>query len=139
MVIPEGEQVMDLSFLLRAHAEWVARLREALYGDGALNDLMAADHEACQLGQWLKDMEPRYEDLPEYRAAKEIHKGFHRCAAHCLELINVGRRNDALAETEDEGELRHLSRRLVKELQQLNRAVSGGEERQRQIIDSQYE
>ena len=130
---------MDLSSLLRAHAEWVARLREALYCDGALDDSMAADDEACQLGQWLKDMEPRYADLPEYRAAKEVHVGFHRRAAHCLELINVGRRNDALAETQDEGELRRLSRLLVKALQQLNRAVSGGEERQRRIIDSQSE
>ena len=34
---------MDLSSLLRAHAEWVTLLREALYGDGALTARIAAD------------------------------------------------------------------------------------------------
>lgn len=45
---------MDLLPLLRAHAERVAHLREVLYGDGVVNEVMAADDEACQLGQWPK-------------------------------------------------------------------------------------
>ena len=74
---------MDLLPLLRAHAEWVAHLREALYGDGVVNEVMAPDDEACQLGQWLRDAERAYLALPEYQAAKDMHRAFDRCAALC--------------------------------------------------------
>jgi hypothetical protein len=128
---------MELFSLLHAHAEWVSRLREALYGDGVLNEVMAADDEACQLGQWLKDMEPRYAHLPEYWAAKAVHAGFHHRAAHCMDLIDAGRRIDALVETQDGGELRRLSRLLVKALQRLDQAAASPRDQGRRGIDGQ--
>lgn len=115
---------MNLSSMLRAHAEWVAHLRETLYGDGVFNRTLVADDEACELGRWLKRIEPRCAGSAEYLAARQAHAGFHRRAAHCMELIGTGRRNDALAETGKTGELRRLSRELVKTLQDLDRAVS---------------
>ena len=63
---------MELLPLLRAHAECVARLREALYGGGVVNEVMAADDEACEPGQWLKEAERAYAALPEYQAAKDV-------------------------------------------------------------------
>ena len=50
----------------------VVRVREALDGGGDVNEVMAADDEACQLGQWLKEAERAYAALPEYQAAKDV-------------------------------------------------------------------
>ncbi len=122
------EEFMKIFNLMRAHGEWVVHLREALYGDGAPSLLMAADDEACQLGQWLRDLEGEFRDLPEYESVKATHAHFHRRAAYCMDLIDAGRRRDALAETEDEGELRRLSRMLVQAIQQLRRVMPAGAE-----------
>jgi hypothetical protein len=128
---------MILFPLLRAHAEWVARLREALYGDGVLNQVMPADDEACQVGRWLKDAGRTYAAMPEYEAAKDVHTMFHRRAALCVELMDAGRRNEALAETQERGELRCLSRLLVKALQEFSQAVSPPADQDRRDIDGQ--
>ncbi len=134
-----GDPLMDLSSLLRLHAEWVSHLRELLYGDGALNHPMASDHEACPLGQWLKQQKPQYGEMGAYRAVIDAHARFHHRAAYCLTLIDTGRRSDALAETQDTGELRRLSRLLVKTLRQLSDSVSAQTHGRLRLLDSQAE
>jgi hypothetical protein len=119
----EKDPAVHLTTLLRAHGDWVTRLREALYGDEGLTSRMAANDEACALGQWLKEREPRFGGLREYGSAQEAHRQFHRRAAYCMQLIHAGRRSEAIADTRNGGELRRLSTLLVKALNQFNRAV----------------
>lgn len=130
---------MNLSSLLRLHAEWVSHLREALYGDGALNQPTAADHEACPLGQWLKQQQAQYGAMREYRAVTDAHARFHHRAAYCLTLIDTGRRNDALAETQDAGELRRLSRLLIRTLRHFSETVSAQTHGRCRLLDSAVE
>lgn len=112
---------MDFWSPIRAHAEWIALLREALYDRGTLTVREAADHEGCELGRWLRDNERELGHLDEFRAAKAEHARFHRRAAHCLRLAESGNRTEAIAETEQGGELRRLSRQLVAAFQRLKR------------------
>lgn len=115
---------MELWSPIRAHAEWIVLLRESLYGHGPLTPLMASDGEFCELGQWLGEREPLYGHLAEYRMAEQVHQAFHRRATYCLQLATTGRRAEAVAETVENGELRRLSRQLVKTLQSLKRRVA---------------
>ncbi len=114
---------MELWSPLRAHAEWIALLRESLYGDGPLTLPLAADARLCELGRWLAVREPLYGHLAEYQVAKEVHQAFHRSAAHCLALANSGRRAEAITEAGEYGELRRKSRQLVGTLQSLKRRI----------------
>jgi hypothetical protein len=120
---------MDFTKAMLAHAEWLTLLREALYGDGVLKAPMAANPGECRLGKFMKAQEPRFVSLPEYRAVLEAHSRFHCRAAYCLELMNAGRRREALAEIDGEGEMRRLSRLLVTALQRLKKAASEAERR----------
>ena len=109
---------------IRAHAEWIALLRESLYGQGPLTPAMASDEEQCELGQWLKERKPFYGHLAEYQVVEQVHHEFHRHATHCLQLANSGRRAEAIAEAGENSELRRLSRQLVKMLQRLKHEVA---------------
>ena len=117
-------RLMELWSPIRAHAEWIALLRESLYGHGPLTPAMASDEKLCELGQRLTDREPFYRHLIEYQMVEQIHHEFHRRAVYCLQLANTGRREQALAEAGENGELRRLSRQLVKMLQRLKRRVA---------------
>lgn len=114
---------MELRTPLRAHAEWIARFRETLYGRATLTARMTSDDQACGVGQWLSRHQDALGHLREYRVAKKTHEEFHRRACYCLRLSKSGQRSEALAETEDGGELRRLSRLLVKGFQELKRKV----------------
>jgi Chemoreceptor zinc-binding domain len=117
-------RLMELWSPIRAHAEWIALLRESLYGQGPLTPALASDEERCELGQWLKERKPFYGHLAEYQMVEQVHHEFHRHATYCLQLANSGRRADAIAEAGENGELRRLSRRLVKTLQRLKHEVA---------------
>lgn len=121
---------MDVGRPLRAHAAWVAHLRETLYGHGPLTAGMAIADDQCELGQWLQRREEAYGHLSAFKELKHIHTGFHRRAAYCLQLAAAGRRGEAIAETEERGELRRLSRLLVASFHTLQlAAVTSPDER----------
>lgn len=114
---------MDVGRPLRAHAAWVAHLRETLYGHGPLTAGMAIADTQCELGQWLQRREEAYGHLGAFKELTQIHTDFHRHAAYCLQLAAAGRRREAIAETEERGELRRLSRLLVSTFHTLQRAA----------------
>ena len=116
-------QARELWTPIRAHAEWIAEFREALYGKSTLTLRSAGDDQHCDVGRWLAHQESVLCQLPEFRTARDIHSRFHRHAAYCLNLANTGRRTEALAQTSDAGELRQLSRHLVSAFQELKRAA----------------
>jgi hypothetical protein len=115
---------MDLWIPLRGHAEWIAQFRETLYSGTGLTSSMVIDDEACEVGQWLAAHADSLYHLHEFQAAKHIHRQFHYRAAYCLQLATSGRRAEALAETEATGELRLISRRMVKAFQALKRQAA---------------
>jgi hypothetical protein len=98
-------------------------LRETLYGHGPLTAGMAIADTQCELGQWLQRREEAYGHLSAFQELKQIHSRFHRRAAYCLQLAAAGRRGEAIAETDERGELRRLSRLLVSSFHTLQLAA----------------
>jgi hypothetical protein len=110
---------------LKAHADWISRLREQVYGsDAPLSVSEVADFHDCALGRWLADEGSRYRDVPEYAAAQSAHADFHRRAALVVALSASGLRAEAIAELEDGGGLRRSSRALVRAVQAFRRRVA---------------
>ena len=108
---------------LGAHAQWIARLREFIYGVGEMDSDIVAQDDKCELGQWIHGAGKRYQKLEEFRRAKETHKAFHRRAAKVVRMVNRGRRLEAAADLAPGGELRGLSVELTNTFSALNRKI----------------
>ena len=107
----------------RAHAEWMAELREFIYGNGTLESERVASDDQCELGRWLYGEGTRYRHLAEYDNALQIHAALHRHAAQVVDLVRIGRRTEAAAHVAPGGKLRKMSAALVKAFAQLNRRI----------------
>jgi hypothetical protein len=107
----------------RAHAEWMAMLREFIYGNGDMEPEHVARDDQCEIGAWLYGDGKRYRHLQEYENAREVHAQLHCHAAHVVILVRVGRRTEAAANIAQGGELRKLSSTLVKAFTRLNRRI----------------
>lgn len=109
------------------HAEWLARLREHIYGSGDLNVATTIRHDACDLGRWLRNEAARYRNVPEYEAANKAHIHFHRRAAYVVALVAAGQRTEAIRELELDGPLRRASQDLVQSLRKLQAHMANDE------------
>lgn len=107
----------------RAHAEWMAELREFIYGNGTMESEHVARDDQCELGNWLYGEGKRYRHLEEYDNARQIHAALHRHAAQVVDLVRIGRRTEAAAHVAPGGKLRKMSGALVKAFAQLNRRI----------------
>lgn len=107
----------------RAHAEWMAELREFIYGNGDMEPERVARDDQCELGEWLYGEGKRYRHLEEYDNARQIHAALHRHAAHVVILVRIGRRTEAAAHVAPGGKLRKMSAALVKAFSRLNRRI----------------
>ncbi len=107
----------------RAHAEWMAELREFIYGNGDMEPERVARDDQCELGEWLYGEGKRYRHLEEYDNARQIHAALHRHAAHVVILVCIGRRTEAAAHVAPGGKLRKMSAALVKAFSRLNRRI----------------
>lgn len=108
----------------RAHAEWMAELREFIYGNGEMDPEYVARDDRCELGQWLYGEGMRYSHLEEYDHAVQLHAALHRHAAHVVNLVRTGRRTEAMAHVETGGKLRKMSAALIKSFARLNRRIT---------------
>lgn len=107
----------------RAHAEWMAELREFIYGNGDMEPERIARDDQCELGEWLYGEGKRYRHLEEYDNARQIHAALHRHAADVVILVRIGRRTEAAAHVAAGGKLRKISAALVKAFSRLNRKI----------------
>jgi hypothetical protein len=120
-----AEKPGDMQFWtpIEAHAQWLSRLREFIYGAGEMSVSEAASDEACELGRWLREEAKPFKDLPEYRAVHDAHVAFHRRASLVVALAASGMRAEAAAELNARGSLRQASTDLIDAFQQFKRRV----------------
>jgi methyl-accepting chemotaxis protein len=107
----------------RAHAEWMAELREFIYGNGDMESERVARDDQCELGEWLYGEGMRYRHFEEYDNARQIHAALHRQAARVVDLVRIGKRTEAAAHVAPGGKLRKMSAALVKAFTRLNRRI----------------
>ncbi len=105
---------MDIRPPLRAHAEWLAQLREYVYGAGAPDVRILVRDDQCELGQWIYNDAVRFRHLPEYEAARQAHASFHAEAAEVIRLMQAGRRHEAALAIERGGPLQIRSATMIR-------------------------
>lgn len=108
---------------LAAHAAWMTRLREFIYGSGHLDAETVARDDACEIGRWLNGEGAKYGNLSDYQHARRIHAAFHRRAARVVIMVERGRRQEAAADLATGGELRRLSGVLAQTFNRLNKKI----------------
>jgi hypothetical protein len=105
---------MDIRPPLRAHAEWLAQLREYVYGAGAPDVRILVRDDQCELGRWIYNDATRFRYLPEYEAARQAHASFHAEAAEIVRLMQAGRRHEAALAIERGGPLQVRSATMIR-------------------------
>jgi hypothetical protein len=119
-----GSERMHYWSPFRAHAEWMAELREFIYGNGDMEPERVARDDLCELGAWFYGEGKRYRHLEEYDNARQIHAALHRHAAHVVTLVRAGRRTEAAALVAPGGPLRNESAALIRSFARLNRKIA---------------
>lgn len=116
---------MDIRPPLRAHAEWLAQLREYVYGAGAPDVGILVRDDQCELGRWIYNDAARFRHLPEYEAARQAHASFHAEAAEVIRLMQAGRRHEAALAIERGGPLQNRSATMIRTFLWLGHRLSG--------------
>ena len=119
---------MDIRPPLHAHAEWLAQLREYVYGAGAPDIRILVRDDQCELGQWIYTEAARFRHLPEYETARQAHAAFHAEAAEVIRLMQAGRRHEAALAIERGGPVQNRSATMIRAFlwlgHRMSRAVS---------------
>lgn len=115
---------MDIRPPLRAHAEWLAQLREYVYGAGAPDTRILVRDDQCELGRWIYNDAARFRSLPEYEAARQAHATFHAEAAEVIRLMQAGRRHEAALAIERGGPLQNRSATMIRRFLWLSHRLS---------------
>lgn len=115
---------MDVRPPLRAHAEWLAQLREYVYGAGTPDLHALVRDDQCELGRWIYNDAVRFRHLPEYEAARQAHAYFHAEAAQVVRLMQAGRRHEAAVAIERGGPLQNRSATMIRAFLWLGQRLS---------------
>jgi hypothetical protein len=115
---------MDIRPPLRAHAEWLAQLREYVYGAGAPDLHVLVRDDQCELGRWIYGDAVVFRHLPEYEAARQAHAFFHAEAAQVVRLMQAGRRHEAALAIERGGPLQNRSATMIRAFLWLGQRLS---------------
>jgi|GEM_PF-6702452 hypothetical protein len=115
---------LDLRTPLRAHAEWIARLRERVYEDQPIDPEMIQRDDVCRLGRWLIEQAPALRHLPEFEAARVAHAAVHTEAARLARLMEAGHLHEAKAAIENNGRVRRQSAAMVRTFTRLGRRIA---------------
>lgn len=115
---------MDIRPPLRAHAEWLAQLREYVYGAGAPDVRLLVRDDQCELGRWIYNDAAHFRHLPEYEAARQAHASFHAEAAQVVRLMQAGRRHEAAIAIERRGPLQLRSATMIRAFLWLGQRLS---------------
>lgn len=96
-----------------AHLAWVGELWDDLMHRAPLDAPAVGRDDLCDLGKWLHGEGQRYRDLDGFQALEALHRDFHRCAAHSVELAQAGKLQEALGRLDAGGDCEMLSGRLL--------------------------
>ena len=121
------ENTFEFKTAISAHLGWRSKLNKYLLNpDGSLKHETVCLDNQCPLGKWLhgegevnKSRSPKtYEDLVH------SHADFHKAAGHIVELINLGHKDDAIAELRPKSKYIAVSKQTVNLIKQLQKEIS---------------
>lgn len=90
----------EIDKAIGAHGMWKARLKQAIAtgkADAPI-DVIRKDNE-CAFGKWLygPSLSAGEKGGAEYKAVRDLHAQFHKCAAQVAELAQGGKKAEAEA------------------------------------------
>lgn len=80
---------------LHIHVQWKLKLLAAINDGTVIDKATAAADNQCEIGKWIYSEGRQYEALESFTALQASHKAFHARVGHVLDLIAVGRLDDA--------------------------------------------
>lgn len=114
----------EIKKAIAAHGLWKSRLRQAIdsgRSQWSVEEIAAEDQ--CELGRWLKIVEPTAEDAERIEHIRTLHGKFHREAAQVLQLAHGGQRSVANLAMAAGSPFDRLTSELTRELMLWSRAA----------------
>ena len=111
---------MDFDTAIIAHAQWKARLGRVLDGTETVDVATVRRDDVCPLGQWIHSAESRGGlSSAVHDHLRGAHATFHEVASRVAELAQSGRRDEARASLQLQGEFTRTSTWVVQILDRL--------------------
>jgi methyl-accepting chemotaxis protein len=82
---------------VRAHNQWLERLKNAATGGAIPNRESSAVDDQCDLGKWIHGKGTQYSKVPEFKRLREVHQNFHQAVGVTIDLLNEKRIPEARA------------------------------------------
>ncbi len=115
---------IDLDEVIQAHSHWKTHLKKAIEAGKCNHSVLdVADEHQCTFGQWLDS--PTGKSLPHYNDIAEMHRTFHKEAAHILRLALQGNKEEALENMKLGSHFNQLTAKLVNKLAEIKDAGHG--------------
>jgi aerotaxis receptor len=93
-----GTDAFDFSQAIAAHAKWKITLRSAAHSGDQLDAAKIKRDDGCPLGQWLHGAgSGQWGHRPAFSDLLAGHKRFHLAAGQVAEVVNAGRKQEAVA------------------------------------------
>lgn len=114
----------EITRYIGQHSAWKSRLKQAIdSGQHTWNvpEIRSDDH--CDFGKWLKTLPPAVRSNEHYRNVTSLHADFHREAAHILELVDAGKKDQAGKAMELRGSFTAASTKLTHEMTEWRESI----------------
>jgi len=119
----EGNESEQIDRAASAHARWLVRLRSAILAGGSeFQPDDVRDDRSCDFGRWLYGaFPPRPRGAASFEEIRTVHARFHQRAAEILALALAGRKREAAAAMDSQGDFMQLSGTLLLRLKELKK------------------
>lgn len=114
---------MNFDDAVKAHTFWKVTLRWLVNGRRGLDEEMAHDDRACELGAWIHGEGSRYAQFPAFAEMVSEHAEFHRLAGEVARLTLTGDTAAADRMLAPDGEFSRASDRTISAIFRLQAQV----------------
>jgi hypothetical protein len=119
----------EIAIAVRIHIGWRDKLTALIEsGDLDLNAGLVGKDNACEFRRWLygSSISLRMHCDPHFLKVHRLHREFHACAGAIVQLILEGRKQEAQALMEDDGDYTKISDQLVAAMLSWQKELSAG-------------
>jgi len=120
----------ELTQAIAIHKMWADTLSTAIRCEriGGIKIEKIRQDDQCELGRWLAQDHVRlsFENFGAFEKIVKLHRNFHQCAAHVLELVHEGDIEGANEIMRESGEFQMCSSALISALTSISEPVMRG-------------
>jgi len=118
----ESSVKYDLVNAKAKHYLFKSKMRAYLDGSTEVAEEVLADHTACVLGKWIKDIgKVKYGEFEEIKQLDQVHQRIHEKAQEIIKLKKTGKENQAQAKMYD---IDIIGSEIIKQIEVLEERLS---------------